>query len=158
MIPKNLKDVVYVGCQLLLFLVYILWNQPILSIQLPEFSSYIAWFLIIFSAGLFSLALWNIRYSLSPYPTPKQHAELQTNGAFAFSRHPIYSSIFIGLLAWGVLQENINQVITALVLLVFFYIKASYEESLLTEKFEAYKNYQKTTGMLFPRLVSIKST
>lgn len=156
MIPKNFKDAVYVGIQLLLFLFYILWDRPVFSFILPEFLKYVCWLLFLFSAGLFVLAIWNIRRSISPYPSPKDHAQLHTKGAFAFSRHPIYSSIFIGLMTWGILQESGHQVIIAAILLLFFYIKAIYEEKLLIEMFPQYRDYQKKTGMLFPKFFIFK--
>ena len=156
MIPKNFKDAVYVGIQLVLFLFYILWDRPLFSFTLPEILIYVCWLFLLFSTGLFGLAVWNIRRALSPYPSPKAHAQLQTKAAFAFSRHPIYSSIIIGLTAWGILQENINQVIIAGILLLFFYVKARYEEKLLTDMFPQYQNYQKKTGMLFPNFFTFK--
>lgn len=151
LLPKDIKDVFFVGMQLLLFLIYILWDYPIIEFPLHQAFYYIGWTSLFFAVGLFSYAIWNIRHSLSPYPSPKEHAKLKTNGAFSFSRHPIYSSIFIGLLAWSVIQENINQMIISFLLLIFFYIKARYEEKLLLAKFPEYKDYQELTGMLFPK-------
>ena len=156
MIPQNFKDAVYVVIQLVLFLFYVLWDRPLFSFTIPEILVYLSWLLLLFSAALFLLAIWNIRRALSPYPSPKAHAQLQTKGAFAFSRHPIYSSIIIGLMAWGILQENINQIVIAGILLFFFYIKARYEEKLLSDMFPEYKNYQKKTGMLFPKITNFK--
>ena len=157
MIPQNFKDAVYVIVQLIIFLIYIFWKQPLFSFELSAWASYICWLALVFAAGLFLLAAWNIRHALSPYPSPKSHARLQTSGAFAFSRHPIYSSLIIGLLAWGILQENGNQLIMSMVLLSFFYIKARYEEKLLTSMFAEYPDYQKQKGMLFPKLNTFKS-
>ena len=157
MIPQNFKDAAYVGIQLVLFLVYIFWDRPLFSFTTPEILMYVCWLILLFSAGLFLFAIWNIRRALSPYPSPKAYAKLQTKGAFAFSRHPIYSSIFIGLSALGILQENINQLIVAVVLLLFFYIKASYEERLLTDMFPEYPDYQKKTGMIFPKFFTFLS-
>ena len=151
LLPKDIKDVFYVGMQLLLFLIYILWDQPIWELQLSPVFYYFSWPLLIFAVVLFVYALWNVRHSLSPYPSPKEHAKLKTHGAFSFSRHPIYSSIIIGLSAWSVLQENINQMIISFLLLIFFYIKARYEEKLLKRKFPEYLSYQEQTGMLFPK-------
>ena len=157
MIPQNFKDAVYVVVQLIIFLIYVFWEQPLFSFELPVWGSYICWLVLVFAAGLFLLAAWNIRHALSPYPSPKAHARLQTSGAFAFSRHPIYSSLIIGLLAWGILQENGNQLIISVILLLFFYVKASYEEKLLTDMFTEYPDYQKQRGMLFPKLNTSKS-
>ncbi len=151
-----MKDVFYVGMQLLLFLFYVLWDQPFWELQLPTIFYYISWPLLIFAVVLFVYALWNLRHSLSPYPSPKEHAKLKTKGAFAFSRHPIYSAIIIGLSAWSILQENINQMLISFLLLIFFYIKARYEEKLLKSKFDEYRSYQEQTGMLFPKSLRLR--
>ena len=142
--------------QLLLFLIYILWDQPIIEFPLHQAFYYIGWTSLFFAVVLFGYALWNLRHSLSPYPSPKEHAKLKTHGAFSFSRHPIYSSIIIGLSAWSVLQENINQMIISFLLLIFFYIKARYEEKLLKRKFPKYGSYQEQTGMLFPKSLKFR--
>lgn len=84
-------------------------------------------------------------------PDPKQGTQLVQRGIYRSIRHPIYTGVLaitggvalyhgalIPLLLWGAL-------------IVFFYIKSDYEESLLRRTFPDYVAYRRQTGRFLPR-------
>ena len=150
MLPKTKKDILFVGLQLLLFIAFIIDIEfVVLPIDLPNF-----WDGVFLGLGIsiFILSIAQLGHSLSPFPSPKSNSELVTQGIFKYIRHPIYTSIFIGMLAWSVRQHSLYQLIISFLILILFYFKSRYEEQLLCEKFKEYKNYRRKTGRFFPKI------
>lgn len=148
--PKTTKDIVFVGLQFFLFLAFIVdvevYTLPDL---LPDF---IYGVLLALAIGLFVLSILQLNTNLSPFPSPKTQSELITSGIFKFIRHPIYSSLIIGLVSWSLYQHSTYQLGISIILIVLFYFKSDYEERLLMQKFENYHSYKQKTGRFFPKL------
>jgi protein-S-isoprenylcysteine O-methyltransferase Ste14 len=100
--------------------------------------------LVIF-AGILSLGS-----NLTAVPYPREDAVLVERGAFRFVRHPIYSGIILGSLAWGLLNNSLLTLLLSLVLFVFFDIKSRREEQWLREKYADYTAYQTRVRKLIP--------
>lgn len=92
------------------------------------------------------------RRSLSPFPKPKAGAVLVQRGVFAVVRHPIYTGLTLFVLGWGLVWSSIATLVGALVLLVFFDLKARREERWLTEEFAGYGEYRQRVSKLIPFL------
>ncbi|GAB3977339.1 hypothetical protein GCM10029978_066780 [Actinoallomurus acanthiterrae] len=90
------------------------------------------------------------RRSLSPFPKPRPGAALVQHGIFAVVRHPIYTGLTVVVLGWGLVWSSLFTVAWALVLLVFFDVKARREERWLAEQFPDYAAYQKRVPKLIP--------
>lgn len=88
----TIKDLAYVAIQLLLFLVYLLPIE-MLGINISEWFRYSGLIIAIFGLVLGVIALLQINTKISPFPRPVVDSQLIINGAFAISRHPIYTSI-----------------------------------------------------------------
>lgn len=86
-------------------------------------------------------------------PDPKQGTQLVQRGIYRSIRHPIYTAVLaitggvalyhgalIPLLLWGAL-------------LVLFYVKSDYEETLLRRTFPDYSAYRKRAGRFLPKLL-----
>ncbi|SRR6266545_5177447 len=99
-------------------------------------------------AALASLALG--RRSLSPFPKPRTGATLVQHGVFSVIRHPIYSGLTVFVLGWGLVWSSVATVAGALVLLVFFDVKARREERWLEAKFAGYAAYKGRVKKLIP--------
>jgi protein-S-isoprenylcysteine O-methyltransferase Ste14 len=88
--------------------------------------------------------------SLSAFPKPRTGSVLVRRGAFGIVRHPIYSGLTLFILGWGLAWSSLVSVALALVLLVFFDIKARREERWLQEKFPDYAEYKQQVRKLIP--------
>jgi protein-S-isoprenylcysteine O-methyltransferase Ste14 len=151
--PKSYQDYLWVSLQFLLFAFYLIpidWQWPH-QIDLPAWPAALA---IIIGSLLVLVAFLQLKTNLTAWPSPKEKAQLVTVGVFAVVRHPIYSGLFLILMAYAFYLENSYRLAVALLLLVVFYFKTSYEEARLTEKFPAYRSYQKRTGRFFPKMKS----
>lgn len=145
------KDILFVGLQLLLFILFFLvpfkqgWHLP-------------SWikvsFLAVAITGLLiaALAVLQLRRNLSPFPSPILQGTLVQTGLYKNIRHPVYSGILLFFFGYAIWEENLFRLFIALLLLLLFYFKSAYEEKLLAEKFPEYKDYQKRTCRFFPFL------
>ncbi len=78
--------------------------------------------------------------------------QLVTRGMYQYVRHPLYSSIILMFYGACLAYPNYLAFISnTLIFIPFMIYRAGQEEKLLIEKFDNYKEYQKKTGMLFPK-------
>ncbi len=95
-------------------------------------------------------ALLQLRENLRVFPTPIAGGHLVTNGIFRWIRHPIYSGIIFMALGYAIYNSSFNHLVMALLIFLFFYIKASYEEERLSQVYPEYESYQLRSGMFLP--------
>lgn len=109
--------------------------------------------LILSIAGIvFALvAMRTLSSNLRAVPTPAAKGRLITHGVFKIVRHPIYSGIILTATGGLCIHFSVALLCLALGLIVLFWIKSSYEEQMLLEKYGEYKSYTLTTGKLFPK-------
>ena len=150
----NSKDIVLVGIQLVLFIVYtfpVAWSLAFFS-----------WFktvglvLAIIGCILLVLALLQLNKNLSPFPTPKDNSVLIQNGLYAWVRHPIYSGIIVLFVGYGIYHDSLFKLMITIFLWVLFYFKTQYEELQLQRKFPEYKVYKNKVGRFFPNFDSLR--
>ena len=142
------KDLLFVGTQIMLFAVYLIpieFHQLLIADLLKSIGLIVA----IAGLGVIGLAIVQLNDNLTPFPTPKEKGVLDQTGLYKYIRHPIYTGIILFALGWGVFGESIWKISIGMLLWVLFYFKSSYEETLLMNKFEAYKAYRETTGRFF---------
>ncbi len=107
--------------------------------------------LLIVSGVLISLlAVFHLGSNLTPLPYPKEDGELIVNGAYSLVRHPIYSSLILAALGWGLWVSGWLTIGYALMLLVFFDVKSRREEAWLIDKYSEYRDYQQRVRKLIP--------
>lgn len=148
--PKSLKDIVFVGLQLLLFVAFII---DIEVYELPQIlPDTIYGFLTAGATAIFIFSISQLNKNLSPFPSPKTDSSLVTSGLFKYIRHPIYISILLGIMIWSLYQHSLYQLIISFVLLIVFYFKSKYEEQQLLKRFPEYKSYMSKTGRFLPRI------
>jgi len=143
------KDYVFVGIQFALFGAYAL-EFPALSFSRPSVFGYVGLFLALSGVGTGVLALLQLNTSLSPFPTPVANGELVTTGVFALARHPIYTSLLLAAFGYALYLGSGYRMLIGLALLVLFYFKSSYEESLLSARYPGYAEYRKRVGRFTP--------
>ena len=111
--------------------------------------------------GGFVLALWAIadfaraaRTLPQVSPEATRGAQLVQVGLYDHIRHPIYSGVLLAVLGSALGHGHWASWVLALVLLVFFWVKSRFEESLLCQAYPDYANYMTRTGRFLPRLFS----
>ena len=100
-------------------------------------------------AGVATLQLLGGK-SLTPMPTPRDDAELQTAGMFRHVRHPIYSCLLLWALGVTIAAASLLHLALFALLWLFFNAKAAYEEVKLADKFPEYAEYAARTRRFIP--------
>lgn len=110
--------------------------------------------------GLFSfiglvlgvLFYFSLDSSRSVLPAPKETGRLKTTGAYSIIRHPIYSLILVIGLSVVIQHQSFVKIGIWIALFAILWLKASFEEALLTAKFPEYVEYSRTVGKFIPKL------
>lgn len=90
--------------------------------------------------------------ALTPTPVPKANAPLATSGLYQHVRHPIYTGVMVAVVAVAARSGNTVTATVALALIVFFNIKARWEENQLQLKHPDYTVYAQSTPRFLPPL------
>lgn len=98
------------------------------------------------------LTVFELKSNLTVFPTPIEKAELLTHGFFRYSRHPIYTGILMFAFGYALYNYSLYKLLISGLLLIWFYLKSTYEEKQLTQKFLSYKEYQSKVGRFFPKI------
>lgn len=78
-------------------------------------------------------------------------------GVYSLVRHPLYASLIWMFYGSSLVYSNwLAFLANTLVFIPAMYYRAKQEEKMLGQEFAEYKNYQKTTGMFFPKLFTTK--
>ncbi|MCP3956120.1 MAG: isoprenylcysteine carboxylmethyltransferase family protein [Desulfobacterales bacterium] len=77
--------------------------------------------------------------------------EMIMHGIFSRIRHPLYSGHFIMFFGSLLLRLHVISIVMYLLFCVGQVVRANIEERKLMQTFPEYKDYQKRTGMFFPR-------
>ena len=145
------KDLFLVAVQFLLFTLY-LWNPLRITIYQGNYLNSIALVFVLIGVIIMLLAVYALRKSISPFPSPRKNAVLIQSGIFKFIRHPIYTSILLTTLGWAFYSNSLFRNFIFALLMILFEIKSNFEESLLIKRFTTYTNYKKITGKYLPKI------
>ena len=87
-----------------------------------------------------------------PYITPKPNARvgLVDSGIYGYIRHPLYSGVLLAAIGVAIGHGQAALMVIVLLLIVFFAVKARYEETLLRQIYPTYANYMTRTGRFIP--------
>ena len=146
---RPIKDILFVGIQAFLFVLY--FFSPLGKVSLGVAIMYIGLVLSITGLCIIVLAILQLNKNLTPFPTPKEGGALIKSGLYKYVRHPIYSGIILLTIGFGIYSGSIWRLIIALALWILFYYKSMYEEGLLMKHFDEYDEYRKRTGRFFPK-------
>ena len=148
---RSRKDIFFVGIQLILFVVY-LFRISKIDFIIPHWLQLAGLFFSVAGIIISLASILTLNKNLSPFPTPKQSAELIQWGIYKYIRHPIYSGILFFTFGFSLYSENTLRLLIFFTLLILFRFKAAYEEKLLQNKFSNYTDYKKMTGIFLPRI------
>lgn len=143
------KDFLFVSAQLVLFVAYVL--VPAIS-TFPENTVLKIIGLLVIAAGLLVclLSIYQLRKSISPFPSPLKKGNLISTGIYNYVRHPIYTGILMTLAGHLLTSPHLGRVLVTSLLAVLFLFKSSYEEQLLLNTYPDYQDYRKRTWRFFP--------
>jgi protein-S-isoprenylcysteine O-methyltransferase Ste14 len=141
-------DIIYVSIQFILLIIFFVPIIPT-PFQLSSFVKYFGAIISVLGFAIIIVAILQLNKNLTPFPTPKESGELINTGLYKFVRHPIYSGIFLGSFGIALYTGSYWQLGIAVTLLILFYFKSNYEESLLIQKYTDYKEYMKKTRKFF---------
>ena len=147
---KTAKDYLFVIVQFLLFGAYAFdFFQPLL---IPKFFATLGMVVAFIGTIIAVLTVFELKTNLTVFPTPTDKAVLLTHGFFRYSRHPIYSGILMFAFGYAVYKYSVYKLLISGLLLIWFYLKSTYEEERLSQKFKNYNEYQKQVGRFFPKI------
>ena len=87
---------------------------------------------------------------LTATPLPNAHAQLRTGGLYRYARHPIYSGLLLTMASITVVSGNGLRLLTLGMLVLLLAVKARWEETRLTQRFEGYASYAARTPRFIP--------
>lgn len=85
-------------------------------------------------------------------PEPSANAILITKGPYRFIRHPMYTAILLGSIGLLINYFTWLRLAIAVALAIVLLIKLNWEEKMLSQKFDEYKEYMKHTRRILPLL------
>ncbi len=100
--------------------------------------------------ALAALGLHDLGENLTPSPTPKANATLVSTGIFRKVRHPIYGGVILIVTGMTLLLPTFLGALFLPIVLIFFYAKSVYEESLLQQRFPQYQAYAASAKRFVP--------
>lgn len=146
---RAVKDIAFVGIQIVLFVLYVI-PAPSDSFDLSIWLHYASLMLAITGFVVVTLAIVQLNKNLTPFPTPKTTGTLIQTGLYRYVRHPIYSGILFMAIGFGIFQESTWKLSISVLLWVLFYFKSRYEETLLMKQYPDYEAYRTRTSRFFP--------
>jgi protein-S-isoprenylcysteine O-methyltransferase Ste14 len=109
------------------------------------------WVLVLLSAiSAFWIFTHNRLGNFNIVPEIKDGASLVVSGPYKYVRHPMYSSLILGVLGVVVYHFCFINIIALFVMIVAVYLKATKEEELWLKHHSEYESYMSKTKMVIP--------
>lgn len=118
----------------------------------PRWVDLIAGALVVAGIAIVLVAARGLGRSLTPSPVPRDQGDLVTEGLYRYVRHPIYSGALLVVVGLVLRSGSLAVVATAAVLVVFFNLKARFEERKLAARYPDYGVYAASTSRFVPRV------
>ena len=143
---------VLVGVQAVLLILIVLLPKRRSLFAPPDFLDVLGIILMVGGLAIVIVSLVSLGAALTPTPVPQESAALRTKGIYSLVRHPVYSGILVAALGFTLAVGSLWQVLLWVVLAVFFYAKAFWEDRLLAEKHGvAWFDYADHVSSFIPR-------
>lgn len=113
-------------------------------------SSVAAAILGVYSITVGMLAFKHLGRNLTAFPKPKDDGALVTHGIYAYVRHPIYTALISGSVAYALYQGSWWSGIGVIALAVWLEFKSRREEQFLRTMFAAYPDYMRHVKKFIP--------
>lgn len=146
---NQVRGWLFVGIQVCLLLTIVLLPSAD-HWPTPTWLQALASVLFFAGVGLGIAAALGLGSSLTPTPVPTHRGVLKTGGLYRFMRHPIYTAVLLLVVAMTVRSGNLVTLIIGVGTMVFFNVKARWEEQRLRETYPDYRDYAATTPRFLP--------
>ena len=143
---NRFKSILLVSLQFLFILLLLS------GISLKNISLLTIIFILLSAALMFWAIIAMQKSKLSILPEPSANATLITKGPYRFIRHPMYTAILLGSLGLLINQFTWLRLAIVISLAIVLLIKLNLEEKMLSQKFDAYKEYMKHTKRIVPNI------
>ena len=110
----------------------------------------VGWLFLVAGGVIGVLGVVHLGRARTAFPRPLAEARLVTSGAYGWVRHPLYCSVLIASIGWGLIWSSVWAVVLTGVLAVFLDAKARREERWLRGEFPEYADYAKRVRRLLP--------
>lgn len=104
----------------------------------------------VIGAVVLVVGIVNLGRSLTPLPTPIDHAVLKVGGLYRWVRHPIYTGIMALVVGVTVRSASLAVAAASLALIGWFMLKARWEERHLARRYPDYGAYAARTPRFMP--------
>jgi protein-S-isoprenylcysteine O-methyltransferase Ste14 len=122
------------------------------------YRNWMDWLAVAITALGFALTLWAraiLGGNWSSSVTIKVSHELIRSGPYRWVRHPIYTGLIIAMAGTAIARDEWRGLLAVLLLWIAFTIKRLKEEQFMRQTFgPQYIEYTRTTGAIFPRLLT----
>lgn len=142
--PNRIKSILLVVLQFV-FILLLLSGSPLKNIPALSYAFIILSILLVFWA----IATMK-KSKLRILPEPSPHATLITDGPYRFIRHPMYTAILMGSVGLLIHQFTWLRLSIVIALAIVLVAKLTWEERMLLQKFEAYRDYMRRSKRLLP--------
>ena len=88
--------------------------------------------------------------ALTATPVPTAAGELRTGGFYRHVRHPIYTGVILIVAAIALRSGSFAVIVVAAVTILFFRLKAGWEEQRLADRYPGYGEYAARTPRFVP--------
>ena len=105
---------------------------------------------VVVAAGVALAAFRSLGSSFRVAPAPKEKASLVTSGIYRTLRHPMYTAIASLASGTFLLRPSWEVAGAAVALVIFYVLKARYEEQLLADHYPEYRNYKARSRGVIP--------
>ncbi len=100
--------------------------------------------------GLVVVASLGLGRSLTPTPVPVASGKLTTSGLYGLVRHPIYTGVLSIVVGIILRSRSIVVLAVGVITIIFFYVKSSWEEDQLRDRYPDYDDYAGRTPRFIP--------
>lgn len=123
------------------------WGEPWLTLGRLVGAVHVGAGLLVAGLGLLGL-----RENLTAVPRPVENGRLVAHGVYGVVRHPIYAGVILAAVGFGLVTASPAALGVAVLLGVFFDLKARREEAWLLEAYPEYAAYRRRVRKLLPFL------
>jgi protein-S-isoprenylcysteine O-methyltransferase Ste14 len=141
------RGVLWVIAQLLLFGV-VAWSLSLPPHPQLAAAHWIGVALALTGVALFTWSRRTLGRSFTPFPKPKDDAQLATSGPYALVRHPIYTAVLLFFVGFSLIFGWWGLAATALLALLWVF-KVRVEERYLQRQFPQYDAYRRRVRRRF---------